>query len=70
MGSLRTFHLLFILISLVLTDMFGAWAVHEHSRTHETVTLLWGLLSFAVGFGLIGYTLLAVRKFDRSKLDE
>lgn len=69
MWSLRTFHLVFILISLVLTDMFGAWAIHEHSRTHETATLVWGVLSFAVGFGLIAYTLVAVRKFERSKLD-
>ena len=69
MWSLRTFHLVFILIALVLTDMFGAWAIHEHSRTHETGTLVWGILSFAIGFGLIAYALLAVRKFDRSKLD-
>ncbi len=69
MWSLRTFHLVFILIALVLTDMFGAWAMHEHSRTHETGTLVWGVLSFAVGFGLIAYALLAVRKFERSKLD-
>jgi len=69
MWSLRTFHLAFILISLILTDMFGAWAIHEHSRTHETATLVWGVLSFVVGFGLIAYTLLAVRKFERSKLD-
>ena len=70
MWSLRTFHLVFILISLVLTDMFGAWAIHEHSRTHETATLVWGVLSFAVGFGLVGYALLAVRTFERSKADK
>jgi hypothetical protein len=69
MWSLRTFHLGFILVAFVLTDLFGAWAVHEHSRTHETATLIWGLLSFAAGFGLVGYALLVVRKFERSKLD-
>ena len=69
MFSLRTFHLVFILIAIVMADMFGAWAVWDHSRTHDPVTLLWGVLSFMAGFALIGYAIWVVRKFDRAKIE-
>ena len=54
---------------MVLADMFGAWAVWDHSRTHEPMTLLWGVLSFLAGFALIGYAIWVVRKFDRAKIE-
>jgi len=57
MWSLRTLHRVFILAAIVLTDMFGAWAIGEHSRTHDTAMLVGGVFSFAPGFGLIVYTL-------------
>lgn len=69
MFSLRTFHLVFILIAIVMTDMFGAWAVWDHSRTHNLATLLCGVLSFLAGFALIGYAIWVVRKFDRTKIE-
>ena len=68
MFSLRTFHLLFILIAIVLTDMFGAWAVWDHSHTHDRMTLVWGVLSFLIGFALIGYGIWVVRKFDSAQV--
>jgi len=68
-GSLRTFHLLFIMIVFVATDMFGAWAVWRYSQNGEGFVLLAGLLSFAVGFGLVGYTLWMLHKLDRAKID-
>jgi hypothetical protein len=67
--GLRLLHLVFILTLLPLTDMFGAWAVHEHSHMGDGATLVWGMLSFTAGFALIGYTLLAVRKFQHMKAD-
>ena len=66
--SLRLFHLVFVLIAIVATDMFGGWAVWEHARTHETATLIIGLASFAFGFVLIGYGLWVVRKFNRAQI--
>jgi hypothetical protein len=66
--SLRLFHLLFILIAIVATDMFGGWAVWEHTHTHETATLVIGLASFAVGFLLIGYGLWVVKKFNQAQI--
>ena len=69
MFSLRKFHLLFILIAIVFTDMFGAWAVWDHSHTHDHATLVWGVLSFVAGFVLIGYGIWVVRKFDDAHLE-
>ena len=66
--SLRLFHLVFVLIAIVATDMFGGWAVWEHAQTHETSTLIIGLASFAVGFVLIGYGLWVVKKFNQTQI--
>jgi len=68
MQSLKTFHFVFILAAIIITDMFGAWAVHEYGSTKDTMTLVWGIVSFAVGFGVIVYAIWVVRKFEKSKL--
>jgi len=68
-GSLRTFHIVFILIAVVLADVFGAWAIAEHTHTHDRLTLICGVLSFAASFGLIVYALWVVRKLDRSRIE-
>ena len=69
MGSLRTFHLLFILVAIVLADVFGAWAIAEHTHTHDRATLICGIGSFVASFALIGYALWVVRKLDRGKIE-
>lgn len=69
MQSLKTVHLIFILAVIVLTDLFGAWAFYENSQTHDTATLIWGIVSFVVGFGAIGYGIWVVRKFDKTRLE-
>ena len=66
--SLRLFHLVFVLVAIVATDMFGGWAVWEHAQTHETATLIIGLTSFAVGFVLIGYGLWVAKKFNQAQI--
>jgi len=33
------------------------------------MTLVWGIVSFAVGFGAIVYAIWVVRKFDKTKLE-
>jgi len=68
MLSLRTLHLLFILVAIIAADMFGAWAVWDHSRSNDVLTLIVGVLSFVFGFALIGYGIWVVRKFDRAKI--
>ncbi len=69
MQSLKTFHFVIILAAIVITDLFGAWAVHEHGTTKDTTTLVWGIASFAIGFGVIVYAIWVVRKFDKTKLE-
>ncbi len=66
--SLRMFHLVFVLIAIVVTDMFGGWAVWEHAHTHETATLVVGMISFAIGFRLIGYGLWVVKKLNQARI--
>lgn len=69
MGSLRTLHLFLILASIVLADVFGAWAIAEQTHTHDLTLLICGWASFAVSFALIGYGLWVVRKFDRGHIE-
>lgn len=66
--SLRMFHLVFILIAIVATDMFGGWAVWEHAHTRETATLVIGMASFATGFALIIYGLWVAKKFQQTRI--
>ena len=69
MTSLRSFHIIFMLIAIIITDMFGAWAVHEHAQTKDTITLVLGVLSFLLGFGVIGYAIWFVKKLDRAHIE-
>jgi len=64
--SLRWLHLVFILVVLVLTDMFGAWALFEFAHSHDRTLLVAGIGSFALGFAVVGYSLWFVRKLDRT----
>lgn len=66
--SLRMFHLVFVLVAIIATDMFGGWAVWEHAHTHETATLIIGLVSFAIGFALIGYALWVAKKLNQIQI--
>ena len=67
--SLRTFHFVFILIAIGAADMFGAWAVWSYSQTHDGPTLIAEVLSFLVGFGMIGYAIRVVRKLEKAKIE-
>ena len=66
--SLRLFHFVFILIVIVAADMFGAWAMWQNSQTPSRSLVLFGTVSFLVGFALVGYAIWLVRKLDRAKL--
>lgn len=65
--SLRTMHLLFILLVIVGADLFGGWAIW-HAR-HGGPGSLWalGALSIVGGFGLIVYAFRLVRGLERSE---
>jgi hypothetical protein len=54
--SLKAFHLIFISAAVVLAFGFGGWLLHGYwSPQGRLSDLLFGLLSIAVGIGLIIY---------------
>lgn len=67
--SLRTLHMVFILLVLIAADMFGAWAVYRYGQTHDTFTLIAGIFSFLVGFAVVVYVIWLMRKLDKSKIE-
>ena len=62
--SLRFFHLVFILVAMVMADMFGAWTVHTYTTTHDLPLLLLGLGSMVGGLLLAVYSIVFVRRMD------
>jgi hypothetical protein len=53
--SLKAFHLLFVIASVVLAFGFAAWAFEAYSSRGEGGTLLLALLSLLFGVGLVVY---------------
>jgi hypothetical protein len=66
--SLKTFHLVFILMAIMGADLFGGWTVQEYIRSNSLPTLLIGIASMAGGLGLIRYAIYFVRMMDRERL--
>ena len=62
--SLKTFHLVFIIIAIIAADMFGAWAIW-HRATLDGLTLALGIATLVGGLVLTAYALFFVRKMDR-----
>ena len=53
--SLRSFHLLFIALSVVLAAFFAAWAVGQYRLEHQVGYAAAGVLAIASGGGLAVY---------------
>ena len=53
--SLKAFHLVFIVASILLALGFGAWEVKGWLDTRRTLDLVFGLGSLGAGIGLIFY---------------
>ena len=53
--SLKAFHLIFIIISILFTLMFGIWAVVSHGSSGKTAELVLGILSLVGTVGLSVY---------------
>ena len=53
--SLKAFHLVFIIASIVLAFGFGIWAVVAFFKSGGALNLIVALGSFAAGVGLIFY---------------
>ena len=65
--SLKTFHLVFIILAIIAADMIGAWAIW-HRATIDGLTLALGIATLVGGLVLTAYALFFVRKMDREKL--
>ncbi len=60
--SLKAFHIVFILLSILLTVVFGFWAVDDYGRSASRVHLALGVGSFIASGVLVGYGVWFLRK--------
>lgn len=61
--SLKSFHLFFILVSILMAAGFGVWLLNERPMEIESLNVLAALLSFSVGGLLVVYSIRFMRKF-------
>lgn len=60
--SLKTFHIVFVIVSTILAVGFGLWAIGDYRRTTDTVSLVIGVLSLVGAVCLIVYGRWFLRK--------
>ncbi len=60
--NLRWFHALLILLSAALAVLFGFWCLSQYRQQDGIATLVAGIASFAVSFGLVVYDSWFLRK--------
>ncbi len=60
--SLKTFHVIFISLAALLAFGFGIWCFLDSSARGQWIYVCLGLISFAVGVGLIFYETRFLRK--------
>jgi len=53
--SLKAFHVLFIAVSILLAFGFAAWLFYQFSLAGGGWNLAFGIVSMAIGLGLIVY---------------
>jgi hypothetical protein len=66
--SLRTFHLVFILVAIVGADLFGAWAIWHYADNRDWLLLALGILAILGGLGLIWYAFRFVRSLNEANI--
>ena len=60
--SLRVFHVLFIVLSIALSAMVGAWAVQGYRQSGELASLSLAVVFFLAGFAMVVYGVRFFRK--------
>ena len=63
--SLRSFHLLFIALSVMLTVFFAVWAAGQYQAAHDAGFAATGVVSLACGVALTVYGTAFQRKTRR-----
>ena len=61
--SLKAFHLVFIILSILFTLMFGVWGVVNHGSSEKTGELVLGIISLVGTVGLSVYLYYFLKKF-------
>jgi hypothetical protein len=60
--SLKSFHIVFVVMSILLAFFCGIWLLHEYASTHNGTELAVGIFSLLAGGGLICYGKSVLRK--------
>jgi hypothetical protein len=63
--SLRAFHVLFIVLSVILTAFFAAWAFGQYQADPAIGFVVAGVASLAAGIGLVLYLVAFLKKTKR-----
>lgn len=62
--SLKAFHIVFVVVSTMLTLGFGAWSIREFRTTNDMAFLLGGIFSFVLAVALLIYGRWFLRKLQ------
>ena len=60
--SLKVFHLVFILLSILLAFGFAAWSLVNYSNARRTLDLFFGLIGVGAGIALVFYFKYVLKK--------
>ena len=63
--SLRAFHVLFVVASILLSIGFGVWCLNSPLARGNQLYLAIGILSFVISVGLMIYAVKFLRKVKR-----
>ena len=60
--SLKVFHLVFIILSILLAFGFAMWSLVSYSNAKATLDLVFGLIGLGAGVALIFYFRFVLKK--------
>jgi hypothetical protein len=60
--SLKAFHIVFIVLSIVMAFFCGAWLLYQYSQTRDAAQLIVGIVLVLAGGALIIYGKSVLRK--------
>lgn len=61
--SLKTFHIVFLIVCLLLFGGFGVWCFAQHGDTGNDLYTLAGAASFMCGGALLYYGIVFLKKY-------
>jgi len=63
--SLKIFHIVFVVLSVITTLGFGIWALREYTRLNAPGALVMGIVSLVVSVALVIYGIKFLQKLKR-----